>query len=207
MNVVMSEYMSMVDVLENRSFENKRLQDNTTTMAVYTWKWVDENNNEVKSSGKWFLNYNTCQQIGNENPIANCKLNIESKNVEVPSPNKFISLVYLYILKIEFQKRIKSTCVGCHSNHPSQSEHLFGCLDNINNLIDAHAKYCHLRISTPRLHLACKEMMKHFSMCEYINPFIIDFKHSLTCLQNADPKMYLTSDEIFYHEFEAIDDM
>ena len=220
MNVDNIEYSIIVDILLDEDdpigpdvIEPSSKRRKANVMEVYTWKYVENDGKTLLETGYWFLDKATCYKHGQDNHPDNTKEDskfvVDIMEMSVPSAVELVSQVYHYILANEFGRRFKEKCYGCIYNRPGQEDHMSaGCLDDKEALVDIHARYCHLCISTPRLQEACDEMLKHYKMDQYMASPKIDYKLFVTCLKNADPKKYLMCDaDFFFYEFCHLDDM
>ena len=121
--------------------------------AVYRWKYVDEDGNELKMSFDTFLDRDACLRHGEQSGLEeNSVLQLETREVSLPTVEELVKTVYSYMLGRELNCRIKQSCFSCIHDKRSQTDHMGGgCLEEKQILADTQARPCHLRISIPRL--------------------------------------------------------
>ena len=209
MNLTVEENASVMELLEGRhaaldTTPSKRRRVETVT--VYRWMCVDQAGKELKKSFDTFLDKDACLKQGQQNGLEeeeNSVLQLETREVSIPTAEELVNTVYSYMLEREFNCRIKQRCFGCIHDKGSQTDHMGGgCLEEKEILADTHARPCHLRISIPRLWEAVNRLKHYFKIDS------VDYRLVVLCLKQSQPKETLLKDEdFFYVEYEQLDEM
>lgn len=175
------------------------------TVPVYTWRLIDSKGVELRSAGaKVFLDRENCIADANEGyPVPNSTLDVFVKHALSCNTDTLMDSVYAHLLKLEYRMRVKQFCSGCKDDENNQEGHMFlGCLDDRENLVAAHAKPCHLRISSQRLFEAANTVKNLFSI------YSVRYRDVVTCLRKADPCKVLHDDDgCTMYEFEDLNNM
>jgi hypothetical protein len=112
----------------------------------------------------WFFTEKDCMADFKEWPGTDCdgevKVTVETREVDDPTPENWMRLVYTYMLHREIETLSHAHCVGCRSKCGSQCDHMFGgCLDEWEDIVAVHVAAARLTISKDRLVLATHTIM------------------------------------------------
>ena len=182
------------NVVPNSGEPPAKKQKKAGQLTVYQWKFVHGTTGEVlKVSDDIFLDSAQCMLDGDDHApdvTGNCDtmptLKLKKINFPQPTAEGLVSGVYRYLMNLEFKTRVKQHCYGCQNDKGSQVDHMSdGCLDDRESLVNLHARACHLRISTPRLHLATEAMQIYFPEVK------VPYRVYLTLLKNVKPERVL----------------
>ena len=111
MMLMMEENEGMIDLLEGRE-PTSDMTPSKHTVTVYRWKYLDEDGNELKKSNETFLDKDKCLRQG-RGAREHGVLRRESRKVPIPTAEQLVKTVYSYMLKQEFNCRVKQRCYGC----------------------------------------------------------------------------------------------
>jgi hypothetical protein len=91
---------------------------------IFKWVWRTRDG-DVKNDGKWTFSYQDCFQAA-LHTVDKCVFTIKEKYMTLPPASNLLVMCYDYLV----QKTVKSIirCNGCVIDHPSQAEHLDGCM-------------------------------------------------------------------------------
>ena len=153
-NLTVEENAGVTDMLEDQdptSDMTPSKRGRVETVTVYRWMYVDETGKELKKSFDTFLDTDACLRQGEQSGLEEkSMLQLERREVSLPTAEELVQTVYSYMLEREFNCRIKQRCFGCIHDKSSQTYHMGGgCLEEKEILADTHARPCHLHISIP----------------------------------------------------------
>ena len=99
-------------------------QYSETNRSMFKWVWRTKDG-DVKNEGQWTFSYQECFQAALYT-VDKCIFTIKEKETPLPSASSLLIMCYDHLVQKTARSLVK--CNGCVIDHPSQTQHLDGCL-------------------------------------------------------------------------------
>ena len=119
--------------------------------SIMQYQWVLQDGGDEVQMGPWTFLKDDCEKDGMNAFIkANAEqlaLVINTRPQLLPHPLELFKMVYSYMMCAQSMLIAEENCLGCTTDHPSQFEHLMGCLIEETSAVDFYMQSAREHVS------------------------------------------------------------
>ena len=132
------------------------------SVTQYKWTIVMKDGSGVKrEASQWYFDEETCQADVEQYSIpADQVVFLQCREAKLPVGDSLVKMCYSHIFKRKVQAMQKTNCYGCQVDHPSQLQHLDGCLQDLVEALDKYSDAVYLDIATIDVWGLCRKLLQ-----------------------------------------------
>ena len=105
---------------------------------------------------------------------------MQSRKVKLPVGEHLVKLCYYYLLKKTIEELQKKNCYGCEQDHPSQRQHLDGCLQEFDDAVERYFDVAVLEVKAKDVEELCARVLEFAN--QPVEEAIIVFTEDITAV-------------------------